>query len=116
MNHWFMQRASGKTTKLIEYAIKHECDILVATNTMAESVLETAVYMGVKGQVKRNRNHGPISIGELRILIPCDLARLDGVFLEPRPILIDEMDAVIERLCNRPVAGYSVTWPLPEEG
>lgn len=117
MLHVFSPRCSGKTVKLIRYAVSHDCDILVSTSTMAECVLDTAVYIGVTGKINRNRARGPISIGNMCILIPADLEHRDGIRpWRRRPILIDDMDLVIEKLCHCPVAGYSVTYPAATYG
>ena len=113
MEHWFMPRLSGKTTQIIKSALENHCDILVATSTMAVSVLATAIWMGIPGKVNRNRARGPLSVGDLKILIPADLERRDGLRPEQKPLLIDELDAVIGELCHRRVIGYSVTYPDP---
>ncbi len=119
MIHWFLPRRAGKTTKLISYAVAHGCDLLVASSMIAECVIDTALYMGVTGPVNRNRRLGPYSVGDMHILTPDDLyypARIDGHWRRERPLLIDEMDLVIEKLCRRKVVGYSATHPGPEFG
>lgn len=119
MIHWFLPRRAGKTTKLISYAVAHGCDLLVASSMIAECVIDTALYMGVTGPVNRNRRRGPYSVGDMHILTPDDLyypVRIDGHRRRERPLLIDEMDLVIEKLCRREVVGYSATYPDPECG
>lgn len=119
MIHWFLPRRAGKTTKLISYAVAHGCDLLVASSMIAECVIDTALYMGVTGPVNRNRRRGPYSVGDMQILTPDDLyypGRIEGRRRHERPLLIDEMDLVIEKLCRREVVGYSATHPDPEWG
>ena len=84
-----------------------------------KSVEDAALYMGVTGPVNRDRRRGPYSIGDVQILTPDDLyypGRIEGRRRHEHPLLIDEMDLVIEKLCRREVVGYSVTHPDPEWG
>ena len=115
MIHVFQPRGTGKTTELLRLAYENGCDILVTSSMMAQCVLDTAVYMGLPGDVNRNRNNGFIRIGDIRILSlqditsPCRPGRME------RPILIDELDYILERMFRQRVCGYSVTYPGPED-
>lgn len=106
-------RATGKTTELLEFAAAHGCDILTATAPMADYILMLAEERGLPGPVNRRKAPGkPLSIGGIRIFTVHDiLSCRDGrsrFFL--RPILVDELDAVLSMLLpGMQIAGYSVT-------
>ena len=108
-------RNSGKSTKLLQYALEHDCDIATATVAMANCLVDTARWSGMFDSYSRVRRPcEPLQVGPVRIYSAHDLIGHQEGRSFRKQILIDELDAFLQRcLPQVKIAGYSISDDFP---
>lgn len=108
-------RQTGKTSRLIAYAVRTGSNILVANQCMAVAVFDTADRMGLIGPGDwKNRKIGRYTIGDVEIL------SFSQAFVPKRGsdyrkrMVADELEMILESVN---ILGYSVSYidNLPKE-